>query len=104
MKIGLLVIIAAILIIIALFSLLFFSCIGCGTGFVFKIKEEDCKRINEKIHDLNFTLTDELLDFVMVEYGYPISGLKNGTLREFCKRYRNIEDCKSDVALYCMGK
>jgi len=92
---------------IVLILLSFSTCIGCGTQFVFEVKGEGCSKINENKqnrYDINFTLTDELLDSVIVEYGYPASGLKTGTLREFCQRYKNIEDCKNAIALYCMGR
>jgi len=96
-----------IIIIIVLISLSLFTCIGCGTGFVFEVKGEGCSKINENKqdrYDINFTITDELLDTVVIEYGYPASGLKTGTLREFCQRYRDIENCNSVIVLYCMGR
>jgi len=55
-------------------------------------------------YDLNFTLTDELLDTVIMEYGYPAGGLETGTLRDFCQRYEDIENCKNHIVLYCMGR
>jgi len=98
-------IILILLIIAFILYFAYFGCIGCGTQFVFNVKK-GCDKINENKqdkYDLNFTLTDELLDSVIVEYGYPISGLKTGTLREFCQRYRSIEDCKREIAIYCMS-
>ncbi len=98
-------IILVILILYIIYSINF--PIGPGTQFVFEVKGDGCKKINENKqnrYDLNFTLTDELLDSVIVEYGYPASGLKTGTLREFCQRYKDIENCKSDIAMYCMGR
>ena len=95
--------IIAILIIIAL-TISAFTCIGCGTQFVYQVMGDGCSKINvnENGHNANFTLTDEMLDSVIIEYGYPASGLKTGTLREFCQRYnKNIENCKEDIALVC---
>jgi len=104
------VVILAIMVLILISS--FFVCIGCGTGFHFEVKE-GCDIVNENKQnndDLNFTLTDEILDSVIMEYGYPISGLKTGTLREFCqyRHYKDIEDCGHyivpEIALICMRR
>ncbi|MCD6478224.1 MAG: hypothetical protein J7K87_04440 [Candidatus Aenigmarchaeota archaeon] len=78
---------------------------GPGTQFVFKVKGDGCSKINENKqnrYDLSFNLTDELMDNVIVEYGYPATGLKNGTLREFCQRYKDIKNCERNIAEYCM--
>jgi len=113
--VGIVVILMTLALIILILSSL--TCIGCGTQFVFGVKEgcdiinqnkQSCSNNNstyEQPHCYEINFTDKLLDSVIVEYGYPASGLKTSTLREFCqyRHYKNIEDCEhdTDIASIC---
>ena len=50
----------------------------------------------------NLDITEEMYDFVLVEYGKPAEGMVKKTMRDFCREHGE-DMCKSEVLKYCMA-
>lgn len=91
-----LVIIIAIAIILFSYFDFMNSEMGPGTAYEFR-PVEGCELVNNLDYGSNITITDEILDNLIVEYGYGRSGYNTSTYREYCTDnpawFQDFENC-----------
>lgn len=46
----------------------------------------------------DFNITEQVLDEVIVEYGYGSKGLERATLREYCDEKTDVDRCKKELS------
>jgi hypothetical protein len=106
--------IVVLIVTVTILFILFTASVGPGTGFHFSVVE-GCD-IAEKYFSsyetegvytipYRINMSDELLDGVIIEWGFPRNGLKKTTLREFClQRYKRTCDNNMPDLVYVGGR
>ena len=77
----------------------FLNSVGSGDAFRVDIIY-GCDEILSDAADGTISLSENLQNFVLVEYGIPSEGLKKSTLRDFCVEY-GTQKCLEDVVRVC---
>ena len=73
--------------------------IKAGNYFTARVMQ-GCSLVRSGADGGEFEITEDMLNYVTVEYGIPSKGTERGTLRDFCEEY-GTEKCESYVTAYC---
>lgn len=95
------IVLAIVLGFVGIYMFSLYSLIQVATGNVYAVHVvSGCDLVDRDMAGTNPQLTEDVLNFVTVEYGMPKDGMSTGMLRDLCSD-QGEDKCKSAVISYC---